>query len=117
MNWLLWSTTIIVDQIDNQMAFIEWENQSFSVIPIEWLPVDTQERDVLTLSLKPTLRSNCTLAVSVHPEDRWLDCDPHPPLLLNESPPWESNQPVVWNITHSTHNKMEGKIRLSKKQD
>ena len=96
MNWLVWSTTLIVDQIDNEIAFIEWENQSFSVIPIEWLPIEIQERDVMTLSLTPTLRSNCILGASIHPEDRWLKCNPHPPLLLIESPPWDTNQPVVW---------------------
>ena len=61
MSWFIWSTTLTVDQIDNRVVFVEWENESFSVIPQEWLPNDVQEGDTVTLSLKPTVRSNCVM--------------------------------------------------------
>ena len=63
MSWFIWSTTLTVDQIDNRVVFVEWENESLSVIPKEWLPNDVQEGDTVTLSLKPTVRSNCVLNV------------------------------------------------------
>ena len=117
MSWFIWSTTLTVDQIDNRVVFVEWENESFSVIPQEWLPNDVQEGDTVTLSLKPTVRSNCVLNESIHPGDMWLDCQPHAPLLLLMAPPWDVSQNVIWDFSYTTDNWFEGKIRLSKKQD
>ncbi len=100
MKWLIWNTVLIIDQIDNQVAFVEWENESLSVISLEWLPENIREGDLVILSLKPTLRSNCSLKNTFHSESEWLYCEPHPPLLLTKVPPWDSNQAVIWNIEY-----------------
>ena len=43
MNWLTWSTLITIDQIESNIAVVEWKNEAFSVVPLEWMPTNVQE--------------------------------------------------------------------------
>ena len=55
MNWLTWSTVITIDQIESNSAFVEWQNEALSVIPLEWMPTDVQEGQQLVLYLNDSL--------------------------------------------------------------
>lgn len=98
MNWLTWSTLITIDQIDSNIAVVEWKNEAFSVVPLEWMPTDVQEGQQLVLYLTPTKRSNCILEQDDYTESTWLHCSPHEALYLPVAPPWSQNQPLTWRM-------------------
>ena len=58
MGWSLWMTTIVVDQVHEDVAVVEWENETLSVIDSLWLPTSIQEGDTLTIEITmgPTIQ-------------------------------------------------------------
>lgn len=98
MNWLTWSTVITIDQIESNSAFVEWNNEALSLIPLEWMPNEVQEGHQLVLHLTPAKRSNCILEQDEYREATWLNCAPHEALYLPISPPWNQNQPLTWRM-------------------
>lgn len=107
MNWLTWSTIITVDQIESNMAFVEWNNEALSIIPLEWMPREIREGQQLVLHLTPTKRSNCQFVQDEYTHSTWLQCVPHEPLYLPIAPPWNRTQPLTWKIElkEPIHNK------------
>ena len=84
MIWNLWMTTIIVDQIQDDVAVIEWENEALSIIDTIWLPTSVEEGDVLIMELERVPLSNCKLRpVAERPSSAgWLSCDGLDPIYL-----------------------------------
>ena len=101
MIWMFWSSTIVVDQIHDDVAVVEWENETLSVIEKRWLPQSVKEGDVLLIELERVPLSNCRLwVVQERQTDRWLQCDGLEPLYLPVAPDWKGRMPVYWNIQH-----------------
>lgn len=103
MIWNLWMTTIVVDQIHDDVAVIEWENATLSIIDTIWLPTSVEEGDILTLELERVPLSNCKL----HPiwersgSAAWLACDGIDPMYLAIRPYWRGRISVYWNIKYA----------------
>lgn len=101
MNWLTWSTVITVDQIEEHIAVVEWDNEALSIVSLEWMPPEVQESQQLVLHLTPTKHSNCNLEHDAYTRSAWLNCAPHEPLYLPIAPPWNGNQPLTWKMENT----------------
>ena len=99
MNIFTWHTLFTIDQIDNNVAFVEWNNESISVIHVDWLPEGAQEGNTMQLSLTPVRRSNCHFVQQDISRSVWIECNPQQNLYLPVSPPWSNLQGLVWTVT------------------
>lgn len=102
MIWNFWMTTIVVDQIHDDVAVVEWENNTLSIIDTIWLPTTVEEGDMLRLVIDRVPLSNCKIGTS--PErsrySGWLMCDGIDPLYLPMKPDWRGRVSVYWSITY-----------------
>ena len=103
MIWNLWMTTIVLDQIEDDVAVVEWENETLSIMDTIWLPTSVEEGDVLIIELERVPLSNCKLR-PIPERSRssgWLACDGIDPLYLPIKPDWRGRMAVYWNITYA----------------
>ena len=103
MIWSLWMTTIVVDQVHEDVAVVEWENETLSVVDVIWLPTSVEEGDTLTVELRWVPLSNCKLR-PVPERGRsagWLSCDGIDPLYLPLRPSWWGRVSVYWDIQYA----------------
>ena len=103
MGWSLWMTTIVVDQVHEDVAVVEWENETLSVIDTIWLPTSIQEGDTLTVKLRWVPLSNCKLT-SRHRKRticRMVLCDGIDQLYLPLKPSWWDRVSVYWDIQYA----------------
>ncbi len=103
MIWKLWMTTIVVDQIDDDVAVVEWENETLSIVDTKWLPTSVEEGDVLIIEIERVPLSNCKLnPVSERSRSSlWMKCDGIAPLYLPISPDWRGRVSVYWDIRYA----------------
>ena len=103
MIWNLWMTTIVVDQLQEDVAVVEWENETLSIMDTIWLPTSVEEGDVLTIELERVPLSNCKLRpIPERPRSSgWLVCDGIAPLYFPIKPDWRGRMAVYWNITYA----------------
>lgn len=99
MNLFTWSTIITIDQIESSSAFVEWENEALSVIPLQWLPKGVTEGQQLKLIMMPTRHSSCHITQDSIADSVWLDCAPAQSLYLPKAPSWSTKQAVIWEVT------------------
>ncbi len=104
MIWNIWSTTLIVDQVHEDVVVVEWDNEALSVIEKQWFPVHVQEGDFVELRLEKVPLSNCRLwAVEDRsPNSKWLSCDGLNPVYLPISPTWRGRMSVYWDLQIQT---------------
>ena len=102
MIWSLWITTIVVDQLYDDVAVVEWENETLSVVDTLWLPTSIEEGDTLNVELRWVPLSNCKLRpISERGSTAgWLSCDGIDPLYLPIKPPWWGRVSVFWDIQY-----------------
>ena len=103
MIWNIWSTSLVVDQVYEDVVVVEWENESLSVVERGWFPQSIQEGDLLELELERVPLSNCRLwPVHDRMASKWLDCDGIDQVYLPVAPAWRVRAPVYWDIHYST---------------
>lgn len=103
MIWNIWMTTITVDQVNDDIAVIEWENETISIMDTIWLPTSVEEGDVLTLELQRVPLSNCRLKPIQERLDSstWLQCDGLDPMYIPMKSPWRGRLAVYWDIQYA----------------
>ena len=103
MMWNLWMTTIVVDQLHDDIAIVEWENESLSVVETLWLPTTVEEGDVLVFELHKVPLSNCKLRpIMERPTaSMWLRCDGIEPMYMPIKPSWRGRVAVYWDIHYA----------------
>ena len=104
MMWSIWSTLVIVDQIEDDVVVLEWENQSLSIVDRRWLPTNLDEGDLVTFSLQRVPISNCQLKPVREraSTNKWLTCDAVNPLYLPLAPVWKNETAVYWDFALTT---------------
>ena len=96
-------TTIVVDQINEDVALVEWDNGTLSVVETNWLPTTVEEGDTLTVKIQRVPLSNCKLQPNLGRDNSagWLSCDAIGPLYLPMRPSWWGRVSVYWAIQYT----------------
>ena len=94
LSLFVFQQNIIVDRIEHNFAVVEWENNSFSVIPLDDFTRPPQEGEVYQFQLKRFSLEQCSLRQN---DPIVLQCNENT-LVIPNTISWKGSHHLSWSL-------------------